>query len=52
METIGRVFRSETEASSRANDEATPPSLSEAARAREVDRLTDRAGAILSLIHI
>ena len=46
MDTIGRIFRSDAERSSRASDEATPASSSELARAREFDRLTDKAGAI------
>jgi hypothetical protein len=46
MDTIGRIFRSEPQANSRASDEATPASASELARARAVDRLTDQAGAI------
>ena len=46
MDTIGRIFRSEAERSSRANDEATPASASELALAREIDRLTDQAAGI------
>ena len=46
MDTIGRIFRSEAERSSRASDEAAEASVSERTRAREDDRLTKEAARI------